>query len=67
MPNGARNIPQMPITMQSERRGMELKIPSKFSRSRLPSCCSAVPTVRKRRDLATAWKMTIMIAVHAAS
>ena len=32
---------------------MELKIPSKFSRSRLPSCCSAVPTVRKRRDLAT--------------
>ena len=60
-------MPQMPITMHRDRRGMELKIPSKLSRFLLPSCCSAVPTVRKRRLFATAWKMTIIIAVQAAS
>ena len=67
MPKGARNMPQIPMIMHRDNLGMEQNIPSKFSIFRLSSCCSAVPTDRNMRLLATAWNTMIMIAVHAAS
>ena len=34
--------------------------------SRLPILCSAVPTAKKSRDFATAWKMMRKMAAHTA-
>ena len=57
MPNGARNMPAMPICIITETRGMLTISPAMDSMSRLCNLCSMTPTQRNNRHLATAWKM----------
>ena len=67
IPNGARNIPAMPMTIIAAIFGIRMIKPFISSISRLSILCSTVPTERNRRDLEMAWKMIRRIAAHIAS
>ena len=67
IPKGARNIPQIPITMYFAMCGSFSKIPSISSISRLPIWCSVVPTHRNIKDFAIAWKIIRKIPAQTAS
>ena len=64
IPNGARNIPAMPMNIMMAILGIRTISPPISSIFRLPIRFSTVPTQRKRSDLAIAWKMISRIATH---
>ena len=67
MPNGATNMPMMPIDIRRARRGMRSNRSSMSSMFLLPMWCSAVPTHRNRSDFAMAWNRMRKHAAHTAS
>ena len=67
MPNGARNMPAMPICIMIATRGMRTTSPDMSSMFRLCSLCSTTPTHRNNRHLATAWKMINRMPAQTAS
>ena len=67
IPNGARNIPEIPTIIKRAKRGILEKRPSMSSISLLSKLCSAVPTQRNSNDLVMAWNMTSIMAAHTVS
>ncbi len=67
MPSGARYMPAIPISIIRPTLGRFVIRPAMSSMSREWTWCSTVPTPRKRRDFATAWKMISRIAAQTAS
>jgi NADH:ubiquinone oxidoreductase subunit 5 (subunit L)/multisubunit Na+/H+ antiporter MnhA subunit len=67
MPNGARNMPAIPITIIAAIRGIRTIRPFMSSISRLLIRCSTVPTERNMSDFEIAWKMIRRIAAQIAS
>ena len=66
IPNGARNIPAIPMIMHIASLGILLNRPSISSIILDPMWCSAVPTQRNSNDLVIAWNMMSMIPAHTA-
>ena len=67
MPKGATNITRMPRAMRRASMGIFSKSWSNDSMSRLPTWCSAVPTHKKSRDFAAAWKTSRKMAAQMAA
>ena len=67
IPNGAINIPQIPIIITNARRGSLMISPCISSISRLPIQFSISPTVWNNNDLDTAWNIISINPAHTAS
>ena len=67
IPNGARNMPAIPIIIMMASFGILTNSPSMSSMSLLPMWCSAVPTQRNIMDLVIAWNTISMIPAQTAS
>ncbi len=64
MPNGARNMPAIPMNIMTAILGIRTMSPSMSSISLLPIRCSIAPVPRKRSDFATAWKTISRMAAQ---